>query len=151
MEIKTIGVVGAGTMGHGIAQVAIQNGFRVLLRDVEERIVQQARARIDKGLGRLVESGKISDGQKGEMLRLLTTTTNMSELKSADFVIEAATEELAAKKAIFQELDKTCRAATVLATNTSSISITKIGATTKRADRVIGMHFMNPVPLLQLV
>ncbi|HXZ44779.1 MAG TPA: 3-hydroxybutyryl-CoA dehydrogenase, partial [archaeon] len=151
MEIKTIGVVGAGTMGHGIAQVTILNGFRVLLRDVEDRILQQARARIDKGLDRLIEAGKISEGQKGEMLKMLVTTTNIAELKNADFVIEAATEEFAVKKAVFQELDKTCRAATILATNTSSISITKIAGTTRRSDRIIGMHFMNPVPLLQLV
>jgi 3-hydroxybutyryl-CoA dehydrogenase len=151
MEIRAIGVVGAGTMGHGIAQVAVQNGFRVILRDVEDRFLQHARARIDKGLERLVESGKISEGQKADMLKLLTTTTNMQELKSADFIIEAATEEFAVKKAVFQELDKTCRAAAILATNTSSISITKIAAVTKRPDKVIGMHFMNPVPILQLV
>ena len=94
MEIKTIGVVGAGTMGHGIAQVAIQNGFRVLLRDVEDRILQQARARIDKGLDRLVEAGKISEGQKGEMLKMLAATTSIPELKSADFVIEAILESV---------------------------------------------------------
>jgi 3-hydroxybutyryl-CoA dehydrogenase len=151
MEIKTIGVVGAGTMGHGIAQVAIQNGFRVIMRDVEDRILQHARARIDKGLDRLVEAGKISESHKGEMLKMLITTTNMAELKSADFMVEAATEDFPVKKAIFQELDKICRPATILATNTSSISITKIGAATKRPERVIGMHFMNPVPLLQLV
>ncbi len=151
MEIKTIGVVGAGTMGHGIAQVAIQTGFRVIMRDVEDRILQHARARIDKGLDRVVEAGKISESHKGEMLKMLITTTNMAELKSADFMVEAATEDFAVKKAIFQELDKVCRPATILATNTSSISITKIGAATKRPERVIGMHFMNPVPLLQLV
>lgn len=151
MEIKTIGVVGAGTMGHGIAQVAIQNGFRVIMRDLEDRILQHARARIDKGLDRLVEAGKISESHKGEMLKMLITTTNMAELKSADFMVEAATEDFPVKKAIFQELDKVCRPATILATNTSSISITKIGAATKRPERVIGMHFMNPVPLLQLV
>ncbi len=151
MEIKTIGVVGAGTMGHGIAQVAVQNGFRIILRDVEDRLLQHARVRIDKGLDRLVEAGKISEAQKGEMLKMLTTTTNMAELKSADFMIEAASEDFTVKKAIFQDLDKTCRPATILATNTSSISITKIGATTKRPEKVIGMHFMNPVPLLQLV
>jgi 3-hydroxybutyryl-CoA dehydrogenase len=151
MEIRTFGVMGAGTMGHGIAQVAIQNGFRVILRDVEDRILQHARTRIDKGLDRLVESGKISEGQKADMLKMLTTTTNISELKSADFVIEAATEEFAVKKAIYQELDKTCRPGIILATNTSSISITKIAAASKRPERVIGMHFMNPVPLLQLV
>ena len=151
MEIKSIGVVGAGTMGYGIAQVVIQNGFRVLLRDVEDRLLQQARSRVEKGLDRMVESGKISEGQKGEMLKLLATTTNMAEMKSADFVIEAAPEDFTVKKAIFQELDKTCRASAVLATNTSSISITRIAAATKRPERVVGMHFMNPAPLLQLV
>ena len=151
MEIKTIGVVGAGTMGQGIAQVAIQNGFRVILRDLEDRILQHARARIDTALKKLVDDGKISEGQKGEMLKLLTTTTNMPELKNADFIVEAASEEFPAKKAIFQELDKTCRPGTILATTTSSISITKIGATTRRPEKVIGMHFMNPVPVLQLV
>jgi len=151
MEIKTIGVVGAGTMGQGIAQVAIQNGFRVILRDLEDRILQHARARIDTALKKLVDDGKISEGQKGEMLKLLTTTTNMPELKNADFIVEAASEEFPAKKAIFQELDKTCRPGIILATNTSSISITKIGATTRRPEKVIGMHFMNPVPVLQLV
>ena len=151
MEIKTIGVVGAGTMGHGIAQVAIQNGFRVILRDTEERILQHARVRIGKGLDRLVEAGKISEAQKADMLKMLISTTNLADLKSADFVVEAATEDFTVKKGIFQELDKICRPATILATNTSSISITKIGAATKRPERVIGMHFMNPVPLLQLV
>ena len=151
MEIKTIGVVGAGTMGQGIAQVAIQNGFRVILRDLEDRILQHARARIDTALKKLVDDGKISEGQKGEMLKLLTTTTNMPELKNADFIVEAASEEFPAKKAIFQELDKTCRPGIILATTTSSISITKIGATTRRPEKVIGMHFMNPVPVLQLV
>ncbi|MEK6717810.1 MAG: 3-hydroxyacyl-CoA dehydrogenase NAD-binding domain-containing protein [candidate division NC10 bacterium] len=92
MEIKTIGVVGAGTMGQGIAQVAIQNGFRVILRDLEDRILQHARARIDTALKKLVDDGKISEGQKGEMLKLLTTTTNMPELKNADFIVEAASE-----------------------------------------------------------
>jgi len=151
MEIKSIGVVGAGTMGYGIAQVAIQNGFRVLLRDLEDRLLQQARSRVEKGLDRMVESGKISEGQKGEMLKLLATTTNMAEMKSADFVIEAAPEDFTVKKAIFQELEKTCRASAVLATNTSSIPITRIAAVTKRPERVVGMHFMNPAPLLQLV
>ena len=151
MEIKSIGVVGAGTMGYGIAQVVIQNGFRVLLRDLEDRLLQQARSRVEKGLDRMVESGKISEGQKGEMLKLLATTTNMAEMKSADFVIEAAPEDFTVKKAIFQELEKTCRASAVLATNTSSIPITRIAAATKRPERVVGMHFMNPAPLLQLV
>jgi len=151
MEIKTVGVVGAGTMGHGIAQVAIQNGFRVILRDVEDRILQHARARIDTALKKLVDDGKISEDQKTDTLRLLVTTTNLAEMKSADFVVEAAPEDFGIKKAVFQELDKTCRANAVLATNTSSISITKIASTTRRPDKVIGMHFMNPVAVLQLV
>ena len=151
MEIKTLGVVGAGTMGHGIAQVAVQSGLRVILRDVEERMVQQARARIEKGLDRLIESGKLSDGQKVEMLRSLSLTTSMAEMKSCEFVIEAAPEDFAVKKGILQELDKLCRAATILASTTSAISITKLGATVRRVDKMIGMHFLNPVPVLQMV
>jgi 3-hydroxybutyryl-CoA dehydrogenase len=151
MEIKTVGVVGAGTMGHGIAQVAIQNGFRVVLRDIEDRFLQHARARIDTALKKLVDDGKISEDQKSDILRLLITTTSLAEMKSADFVVEAAPEDFGIKKAIFHELDKTCRANAVLATNTSSISITKIASTTRRSDKVIGMHFMNPVQVLQLV
>jgi 3-hydroxybutyryl-CoA dehydrogenase len=151
MEIKTIGVVGAGTVGHGIAQVAVQNGFRVMLRDLEDRILQQARARIDKGLDRLLETGRIAEDQKTGMLKLLSLTTHLADLKGCDFVVEAAPEDFALKKPIFQELDKVCRQAAVLATSTSSISITKLGATTRRPDKVIGMHFLNPVPVLQVV
>jgi 3-hydroxybutyryl-CoA dehydrogenase len=151
MDIRTVGVVGAGTMGHGIAQVALQGGVRVILRDVEERILQQARARIEKGFDRLMEAGKIGEGQKAEAMKMLSITTNLADLKSAEFIVEAATEEFAVKKAIFQELDKMCRPSTILASNTSSISITKIGATTRRPEKVIGMHFMNPVAILQLV
>jgi 3-hydroxybutyryl-CoA dehydrogenase len=151
MEIKVLGVVGAGTMGQGIAQVALQSGFRVILRDLEDRILQHARSRIEKGLDRLIESGKISEGQKAEMLKGLSATVGLADLKGADLVIEAATEDFGVKKGIFQELDKHCRPATALATNTSSISITKIAAVTRRPDKVIGMHFMNPVPILQLV
>jgi 3-hydroxybutyryl-CoA dehydrogenase len=151
MDIKTIGVVGAGTVGHGIAQVAVQHGFRVVLRDLEERILQQARARIDRGLDRLLETGKIAEDQKADMLKLLGVTTHLAELKGCDFVVEAGPEDFAVKKAIFQELDKLCRQAVILATSTSSISITKIGAATRRSDKVIGMHFLNPVPVLQVV
>jgi 3-hydroxybutyryl-CoA dehydrogenase len=151
MEIRTVGVVGAGTMGHGIAQVALQAGVRVILRDVEERILQQARARIEKGFDRLMESGKIGEGQKTDSMKMLSITTNLADLKSAEFIVEAATEDFAVKRTIFQELDKVCRPSTILASNTSSISITKIGATTRRAEKVIGMHFMNPVAILQLV
>ena len=151
MEIKTIGVVGAGTVGHGIAQVAVQNGFRVMLRDLEDRILQQARARIDKGLGRLLEAGRIAEDQKADMLKRLSVTTHLADVKGCDFVVEAAPEDFAIKKAILQELDKVCRQPVVLATSTSSISITKLGASTRRPDKVIGMHFLNPVPVLQVV
>jgi 3-hydroxybutyryl-CoA dehydrogenase len=151
MEIRAIGVVGAGTVGHGIAQVGLQNGFRVVLRDLEDRVLQAARARIDKGLDRLVETGKIAEDQKTDMLRLLTVTTQLADLKGCDFVIEAAPEEFPLKKTIFQELDKLCRLPVILASSTSSISITKVGATTRRPDKVIGMHFLNPVPVLQMV
>jgi len=151
MEIKTIGVVGAGTVGQGIAQVAVQSGFRVMLRDLEDRILQQARARIDKGLGRLLEAGRIAEDQKADMLKLLSVTTHLADVKGCDFVVEAAPEDFAIKKAILQELDKVCRQAVVLATSTSSISITKLGASTRRPDKVIGMHFLNPVPVLQVV
>jgi len=151
MEIKTIGVVGAGAVGHGIAQVAVQNGFRVMLRDLEDRILQQARARIDKGLGRLLEAGRIAEDQKADMLKRLSVTTHLADVKGCDFVVEAAPEDFAIKKAILQELDKVCRQPVVLATSTSSISITKLGASTRRPDKVIGMHFLNPVPVLQMV
>jgi 3-hydroxybutyryl-CoA dehydrogenase len=151
MEIKALGVVGAGTMGHGIAQVGLQGGLRVVLRDLEERHLQHARGRIEKGLERLIETGKLSEGQRVEMLRGLALTTNVSDLKSCEFVIEAAPEEFAIKKGIFQELDKLCRPATILASTTSAVSITKLGAVTHRSDKVIGMHFLNPVPVLQMV
>lgn len=151
MEIKTLGVVGAGTVGHGIAQVGVHAGFRVVLQDLEDRILQHARARIDKGLDRLLELGKIAGEQKAEMLKLLTVTTHLADLKGCDFMVEAAPEDFSLKKAIFQELDKLCRPSAVLATSTSSISITKIGAATRRPEKVVGMHFLNPVPVLQVV
>jgi 3-hydroxybutyryl-CoA dehydrogenase len=151
MDIKTIGVVGAGTVGHGIALVGMQSGFRVVLRDLEDRLLEHARARIDKGLDRLVETGKIADDRKRETWKLLTVTTQLADVKGCDFIIEAAPEDFGVKKAIFQELDKLCRLPVVLATSTSSISITKMGAATRRPDKVIGMHFLNPVPVLQVV
>jgi len=151
MEIKTIGVVGAGTVGHGIAQVAVQNGFRVMLRDLDDRILQQARSRIEHGLDRLLEAGKIAEDQKADMLKLLSVTTHLADIKGCDFVVEAAPEDFVVKKPLLQELDKICRPAVVLATGTSSISITKLGATTRRPDKVIGLHFLNPVPVLQVV
>jgi 3-hydroxybutyryl-CoA dehydrogenase len=151
MDIKTIGVVGAGTMGRGLAQVALVQGFKVALHDLEMKILAAAKTRIDQGLSRLAEKGQLSDGQKNDMLRNLTLFTALAELRNADFVLESAPEQFEVKRQIFQELDKACRSAVILASNTSSISITRLAAHTKRPDKVIGMHFMNPVPAMQLV
>ncbi len=151
MDIKTLGVAGAGTMGRGVAQVALVQGFKVTLQDLDMKILAAAKVRIDQGFIRLVEKGQISEGQKNDMLRNLTLITQLAEFRNADFVVEAATESFEVKRQIFQELDKACRPAVVLATNTSSISVTRIGAQTKRPEKVIGMHFMNPVPAMQLV
>jgi 3-hydroxybutyryl-CoA dehydrogenase len=151
MYIKTFGVVGAGTMGRGLAQVALVQGFKVALHDLEMKILAAAKTRIDQGLSRLAEKGQLSDGQKNDMLRNLTLFTALAELRNADFVLESAPEQFEVKRQIFQELDKACRSAVILASNTSSISITRLAAHTKRPDKVIGMHFMNPVPAMQLV
>jgi 3-hydroxybutyryl-CoA dehydrogenase len=151
MEIKTIGVIGAGTMGQGIAQVALQADLQVILADVTKEILDRAQGRIASGLAKGVEKGKIKEAQKGEMLKNLTVTTALSDCADADFVIEAAFEDFSVKKGIFEELDRVCKPDVILATNTSSISITKIGATTSTPARVIGMHFFNPVPVMRLV
>jgi 3-hydroxybutyryl-CoA dehydrogenase len=151
MEIKTIGVIGAGTMGQGIAQVALQADLQVILADVTKEILDRAQGRIASGLAKGVEKGKITEAQKGEMLKNLTVTTALSDCADADFVIEAAFEDFSVKKGIFEELDRVCKPDVILATNTSSISITKIGATTSTPARVIGMHFFNPVPVMRLV
>ncbi|MFN3476810.1 MAG: 3-hydroxyacyl-CoA dehydrogenase family protein [Candidatus Methylomirabilales bacterium] len=151
MGIKVIGIVGAGVMGQGIAQVALQSGFQVILKDIEERILLVAKEKVSKGLEKGVEKGKLMEAQKEQMLRDLTLTTTTKDLRQADFVVEAVVEDFEVKKQVFQELDAICRPPVILATNTSSISITKIASTTKRPEKVIGMHFMNPAPLMQLV
>ncbi len=151
MDIKAIGIVGAGTMGRGLAQVALMQGFKVALHDLEMKILTAAKARIDHGLVRLVEKGQISEGQRSDMLKNLSMVTPLAELRTVDFVVETAPESFEVKRQIFQELDKACRPGVVLATNTSSLSITRVAAQTKRPDKVIGMHFMNPVPAMQLV
>ncbi len=151
METKTIGVVGAGTMGRGIAQVALQAGFQVLVEDVAKDILERAQGRIMSGLAKAVEKGKLTDAQKGEMLKSLTLTTALSDFAAADFVIEAVLEDFSIKKRVFEELDRVCKPDVILATNTSSISITKIASTTSTPSRVIGMHFFNPVPIMRLV
>lgn len=151
MEIKTIGIIGAGTMGSGIAQVSVQSGYKVLLRDLEKGILEKALEKISKGLTKGVEKGKFTEADKGAMLSAITTTTDLALFKNCDFVIEAAIEDFEVKRSLFFELDRICRPEVVLATNTSSLSITRLAANTKRPDKVIGMHFMNPVPLMQLV
>jgi 3-hydroxybutyryl-CoA dehydrogenase len=151
MEIKTFGVIGAGQMGAGIAQVAAQTGYRVIMRDIEQHFVDGGMARITKGLSKQVAKGRMSQEDMDAIMGRIEGTVDVSPLAEADFVVEAAIENLGLKKQIFQELDELCRPEVILATNTSSISITEIGAATGRPDKVIGMHFMNPVPVMKLV
>lgn len=151
MPFDTIGVVGAGQMGNGIAHVAAASGHAVLLADVEESLLMKALAIIEKNLEREVARGKRSVEEKACALGRIRATTNLSDLRSADFVIEAVVEKEEVKKAIFAGLDAVCPPTTPFASNTSSISITRLAAATRRADRFIGMHFMNPVPVMELV
>lgn len=151
MEIKKIGVVGAGAMGSGIAQVAAQIGLEVVLRDIEDVYVERGMKGIDKFLSRSVEKGKMEASEKNAILGRIKGTTDMSQLKDVDFAIEVVLEKLDLKKAVFKELDEMCRPEVILATNTSSMSITEIAAATNRPDKICGMHFFNPVPLMRLV
>jgi 3-hydroxybutyryl-CoA dehydrogenase len=148
---RTIGVVGAGQMGNGIAHVATAAGFDVLLSDVEDRFLEKARGAIEKNLDREVAKGKRSADEKVSALGRLATTTDLEQLASADLVVEAIVENEGAKKDLFRRLDAICPEPTILASNTSSISITRLAAATGRPDRFIGMHFMNPVPVMALV
>jgi 3-hydroxybutyryl-CoA dehydrogenase len=148
----TITVIGAGTMGNGIAHVFAQKGFIVKLADVSQQQLEKAVATISKNLDRQIAKGTLTDDLKQSTLSNLTTTTSIKEgVENAELVIEAATENIDLKLKIFQQLDEFATAGCILATNTSSISITKIAAATKRPERVIGMHFMNPVPVMKLV
>ena len=151
MEIKRIGVIGAGSMGNGIAQVAAQAGYQVIMRDIEDRFVQNGLKAIEKFLAKSVEKGKMAEGQKKEILGRITGTTRMEDLKDVDFVIEAVFEDLALKKDVFKKLDELTRPHVILSTNTSSMSVTEIAVATKRPERVAGMHFFNPAPLMKLV
>jgi 3-hydroxybutyryl-CoA dehydrogenase len=151
MEIKKIGVLGAGAMGNGIAQVCAQAGFEVVMRDIADEFVQRGLKTIDGFLSKSVEKGKISEDDKKKTLDRITGTTQVADLKDVDFVIEAVLEDLELKKQVFQEMDDLTRPEVILATNTSSMSITEIGAATKRPDKVVGMHFFNPVPMMKLV
>jgi 3-hydroxybutyryl-CoA dehydrogenase len=151
MEIKKIGVIGAGTMGNGIAQVAAQIGCEVVMRDIEDKFVERGMNSIDRFLSKSVEKGKLDAKEKDAILGRIKGTTDMSHIKDMDFVIEVVLEDLELKKIVFRELDEMCRPEVVLASNTSSMSITEIAAVTKRPDKVCGMHFFNPVPLMRLV
>lgn len=150
-EIKTIGVIGAGQMGNGIAHVFAQSGYQVHMQDVSEAFAAKGVATIDKNLQRGVDKGKMTAEEKAAVLSRIHTTTKLEDLAACDIVIEAATEKWEVKKQIFETLDKLLRPGAILASNTSSISITKLAALTKRPEAFIGMHFMNPVPVMQLI
>ena len=151
MEIKKIGVVGAGAMGSGIAQVAAHIGCDVVMRDIEDSFVQRGIKNIDKFLAKSVEKGKLQAAEKDKILGRIKGTTKLADLKDVDYVVEAVLEDIDLKKQVFKELDGLCRPDVILSTNTSSMSITEIAAATKRPDKVCGMHFFNPVPLMKLV
>jgi 3-hydroxybutyryl-CoA dehydrogenase len=151
MEIKRVGVIGAGTMGNGIAHVFARSGFSVVLCDVEEKFLERALGTIGKNLDREVAKNKITAADKDSALARIQSVTDRGKLADCDFVIEAATEKFEIKTEIFRDLDRLTRLEIILASNTSSISITKLAAITKRPDRVIGMHFFNPVPVMKLV
>jgi len=151
MAIKTLGVVGAGQMGSGIAQVAAQSGLNVVMNDIKKEFVEKGLSIIAKNLDRMVNKGKISKDDEENTLKKITGSTLLEDMAKVDFVVEAAVENEDLKKGIFKELDEWCAQGVILSSNTSSLSITKIAAATKRPDMVIGMHFMNPVPVMKLV
>lgn len=149
--IRTVGVVGCGLMGSGIAQVAAQSGYATLVHEQEQALIDKGRAKIEKFLAGGVEKGKVTPEQRDATLARLTGSTKLDDLAQADIVIEAVTENVDVKKAVFQRLDALCGPQTILASNTSSISITELASSTKRPDRFLGLHFFNPVPVMKLV
>jgi 3-hydroxybutyryl-CoA dehydrogenase len=151
MEINRVGVIGAGTMGNGIAHVFARGGFEVVLCDVDQKFLDRALDTIAKNLDREAAKGKITADDRAAALKRIQTVVDRGKLADCDFVIEAATEKFEIKTEIFRDLDRVTRPEIILASNTSSISITKLGAQTKRAEKVIGMHFFNPVPVMKLV
>ncbi len=151
MEIKTFGVIGAGQMGSGIAQVAAMSGLQVVMNDIKDEFVQRGLKNITNILSKNVEKGKMSPDEKDAILSRLKTSTSLRDMASVDFLVEAATENETLKFGVFRELDSICGPEVILASNTSSIPIGRIAAQTKRPDKVIGMHFMNPVPVMKLV
>ncbi len=151
MEIKTLGVVGAGQMGSGIAQVSAAAGLSVIMSDIKEEFVERGFSAVEKSLGRMVKKEKLTQEDQTAILARIEGTTSLDDMAKADFVVEAATEDEALKLQLFKDLDGFCREGIILSTNTSSLPITKIAAATQRPEKVIGMHFMNPVPMMQLV
>jgi 3-hydroxybutyryl-CoA dehydrogenase len=151
MNINTFGVIGSGQMGNGIAQVAAMSGTKVIMNDISDEFVQKGLKNIESLLARSVKKEKITEEEKKEILSRVIPSVNLSDMKSADFVVEAATENETIKNSIFQDLDRICPSHTILSSNTSSIPIGRIAAQTSRPDKVIGMHFMNPVPVMKLV
>jgi 3-hydroxybutyryl-CoA dehydrogenase len=151
MAIQTVGVVGCGLMGSGIAQVAAQAGFTTVVREVSAELADKGLQGIEKNLGRMVEKGTLTDAQKSEIRGRLRGTTAIEDLKDCDVIVEAIIEQLPAKRELFGKLDALCPAATIFASNTSSLTITEIATATKRPDRFVGLHFFNPVPVMKLV
>lgn len=151
MKIETLGVVGAGQMGSGIAQVAAQCGLAVVMNDIKDVFVEKGFSVIEKSLTRMTKKEKITEETKNEVLSRIEGSTSLEDMARADFVVEAATENERLKLQIFEELDEHCRERVILSSNTSSISITKIAGATNRPRQIIGMHFMNPVPVMKLV
>ncbi len=151
MEIKTLGVVGAGQMGSGIAQVAAAADLSVVMSDIKDEFVEKGFSAIENSLGRMVKKEKIGQEDQKAILGRIEGTTTIQDMVRADFVVEAATEDEELKLQIFRDLDGNCKEGVILSTNTSSLSITKIAAATRRPEKIIGMHFMNPVPMMKLV
>jgi 3-hydroxybutyryl-CoA dehydrogenase len=150
-DIKRVGVLGCGLMGSGIAQVAATSGYETIVRDVAQPILDKAKAGIEKSLAKFVEKGKLQPADRDAALGRLSFTTVTADLKACDVVVEAVTEDLDVKNALWKELDALCPAGSIFASNTSSLTIAAMAAATKRADRFVGLHFFNPVPLMQLV
>ena len=150
-DIKRVGVLGCGLMGSGIAQVAATAGYETIVRDVSKELLDRGRAGIEKSLAKFVEKGKLPAADRDATLERMTFTTIVADLKPVDIVIEAITEDLTLKNALFRELDALCGAGTIFASNTSSLTIAEMAAATRRADRFVGLHFFNPVPLMALV